>query len=101
MPRCRPSSNRTDQSDGRRESLRFVFSQKSTDLIDETPPRRLMREDEVILALECHEARVGNPSRQHQALLDQTNYRKSVDQLLALLQVLNCDVDLVVRTKTA
>ena len=34
-------------------------------------------------------------------LLDQTNYRKSVDQLLALLQVLDCDVDLVVRTKTA
>jgi hypothetical protein len=28
-------------------------------------------------------------------------YRKSLDQLLALLQVLNCDVDLVVRTKTA
>ena len=28
-------------------------------------------------------------------------YRKSVDQLLALLQVLHCDVDLVVRTKTA
>jgi hypothetical protein len=26
---------------------------------------------------------------------------KSVDQVLALLQVLNCDVDLVVRTKTA
>jgi hypothetical protein len=36
-----------------------------------------------------------------QRLLDQTNYRKSVDQVLALLQVLNCDVDLVVRTKTA
>jgi hypothetical protein len=34
-------------------------------------------------------------------LLDQTNYRKSVDQLLALLQALNCDVDLIVRTKTA
>jgi hypothetical protein len=34
-------------------------------------------------------------------LLDQTNYRKSVDQVLALLQVLNCDVDLVVLTKTA
>jgi len=34
-------------------------------------------------------------------VLDQTNYRKSVDQLPALLQVLNCDVDLVVRTKTA
>lgn len=34
-------------------------------------------------------------------LLDQTNYRKSVDQVLALLQVLDCDVDLVVRTKSA
>jgi hypothetical protein len=34
-------------------------------------------------------------------LLDQTNTPKSVDQMLALLQVLNCDVDLVVRKKTA
>jgi hypothetical protein len=33
-------------------------------------------------------------------LLDQTNYRDSVDQLIALLQVPTCDVDLVVRTKT-
>ena len=29
-----------------------------------------MREDEVILALECHEARVGNPSRQRQAMFE-------------------------------
>jgi hypothetical protein len=35
------------------------------------------------------------------SLLDRGNYRKSVDQLLALLQMLNCDVDLVVRAKTA
>ena len=34
-------------------------------------------------------------------LLDPTNYRKSVDQLLRLLQALDCDVDLVVRAKTA
>lgn len=34
-------------------------------------------------------------------LLDQTNYRKSVDQLLRLLQVLDCDVELVVRAKSA
>lgn len=34
-------------------------------------------------------------------LLDQTNYRKSVDQMLRLLQVLDCDVDLVVRAKSA
>jgi hypothetical protein len=32
---------------------------------------------------------------------DPRSYRKSVDQVLALLQVLNCDVDLVVRTQTA
>jgi len=34
-------------------------------------------------------------------LLDQTNYRRSMDQVLPLSLVLNCDVDLVVRTKTA
>ena len=45
--------------------------------------------------------RLGTSAAQLYRLLDQTNYRKSVDQLLALLQVLNCDVDLVVRAKTA
>jgi hypothetical protein len=45
--------------------------------------------------------RLGTSAAQLYRLLDQTNYRKSLDQLLALLQVLNCDVDLVVRTKTA
>ena len=45
--------------------------------------------------------RLGTSAAQLYRLLDQTNYRKSVDQILALLQVLNCDVDLVVRTKTA
>jgi hypothetical protein len=34
-------------------------------------------------------------------LLDQTNYRKSVDQLLSLLTVLDCEFDLVVRARTA
>jgi hypothetical protein len=34
-------------------------------------------------------------------LLDQTNYRKSVDQLLRLLQVLDCHVEVVVRAKSA
>jgi len=33
-------------------------------------------------------------------LLEQTNYSKSVDQMLSLLRVLECDVDLVVRAKT-
>jgi hypothetical protein len=45
--------------------------------------------------------RLGTSATQFYRLLDQTNYRKSVDQLLALLQVLDCDVDLVVRAKTA
>jgi len=34
-------------------------------------------------------------------LLDQTNYRKSVDQVLALLRVLDCDVDFVVTRRSA
>ena len=34
-------------------------------------------------------------------LLDQTNYNKSVDQMLSLLAVLDCEVDLVVRKKSA
>ena len=39
--------------------------------------------------------------RSSTALLDQTNYAKTVDQLLRLLNVLDCDVELVVREKTA
>ncbi|MBI2187724.1 MAG: XRE family transcriptional regulator [Acidobacteria bacterium] len=45
--------------------------------------------------------RLGTSAAQLSRLLDQTNDRKSVDQVLALLQVRNCEVDLVVRTKTA
>ena len=45
--------------------------------------------------------RLGTSAAQLYRLLDQTNYRKSVDRLVSLLQVLECDVDLVVRTKTA
>lgn len=45
--------------------------------------------------------RLGTSPAQFYRLLDQTNYRKSVDQLLFLLQVLDYDVDLVVRAKSA
>ena len=45
--------------------------------------------------------RLGTSATQLYRLLDQKNYRKSVDQLLSLLQVLDCDVDLVVRAKTS
>ena len=45
--------------------------------------------------------RLGTSAAQLYRLLDQTNYRKSVDRLLTLLQVLDCDIDLVVRAKSA
>lgn len=43
--------------------------------------------------------RLGTSATQFYRLLDQANYRKSVDQLLVLLQILDCDVDLVVRAR--
>lgn len=45
--------------------------------------------------------RLRTSATQFYRLLDQTNYRKSVDQLLSLLYVLDCDIDLLVRTKAA
>ena len=45
--------------------------------------------------------RLGTSATQFYRLLDQTNYTKSVDQLISLLQVLDCEVDLRVRAKTA
>ncbi len=45
--------------------------------------------------------RLGTSATQFYRLLDQTNYRKSIDQVLSLLHVLDCDVDLLVRAKAA
>lgn len=45
--------------------------------------------------------RLGTSAAQFYRLLDQTNYRKSIDQMLALLQVLDCDVDVVLRSRSA
>jgi hypothetical protein len=44
--------------------------------------------------------RLGTSASQFYRLLDQTNYRKSVGQLLALLHVLDCQVDLVVKKRS-
>ena len=44
--------------------------------------------------------RLGTSAAQFYRLVDQTNYRKSVDQLLSLLQVLDCDVDFVVGVRS-
>jgi hypothetical protein len=43
--------------------------------------------------------RLGTSASQFYRLLDQTNYRKSIGQLLSLLHILDCDVDVVVRTR--
>ncbi len=45
--------------------------------------------------------RLGTSATQFYRLLDQTNYTKSVDQLISLLQALDCEVDLRVRAKSA
>ena len=45
--------------------------------------------------------RLGTSATQFYRLLDQTNYKKSVDQLLSLLRVLDCEVDVVVRKRAA
>ena len=45
--------------------------------------------------------RLGTSASQFYRLLDQTNYSKSVDQLLKLLSVLECEVDVVVRARSA
>jgi len=45
--------------------------------------------------------RLGTSPAQFYRLLDPTNYRKSIDRLLLLLSVLDCDVELVVREKSA
>ena len=43
--------------------------------------------------------RLGTSATQFYRLLDQTNYKKSLDQLLSLLHVLDCDVELIVKEK--
>ena len=45
--------------------------------------------------------RLGTSAAQFYRLLDRTNYRKSMGQVLNLLHVLDCDVDLVVKSKSA
>lgn len=43
--------------------------------------------------------RLGTSASQFYRLLDQTNHSKSIGQLLALLEVLDCDVEFVVRDR--
>ena len=43
--------------------------------------------------------RLGTSATQFYRLLDQTNYRKSVRQMVALFSILDCDVDVVIRER--
>ena len=45
--------------------------------------------------------RLGTSASQFYRLLDQTNYRKSVSQLLALLNILDCEVNIVIQQKSS
>jgi hypothetical protein len=45
--------------------------------------------------------RLGTSPAQFYRLIDPTNYRKSVDKMLMLLRVLDCEVEVIVRAKSA
>ena len=45
--------------------------------------------------------RLGTSATQFYRLLDQTNYKKSIAQLLSLFQILECDVDFTVEQRAA
>ena len=68
-----------------RDALLYKLTIEAQKRVEESPlsKRELIR-------------RMGTSAAQFYRILDQTNYRKSVDQLLALLHVLECDVDVVV-----
>jgi len=45
--------------------------------------------------------RLGTSPAQFYRLIDPTNYRKSVDKMLMLLRVLDCEIEVIVRAKSA
>ncbi len=45
--------------------------------------------------------RLSTSAAQFYRLLDQSNYRKTIGQMKALLHILDCEVDIVVRAKSA
>jgi len=73
-----------------RDLLLYKLTIEAQERVDSTPlsKRELAR-------------RLNTSLTQLYRLLDQTNYRKSVDQVLALLRVLDCDVDFVVTRRSA
>ncbi len=73
-----------------RDLLLYKLTLEAQKRLDQSP----LSKREIIRRLDTSPA-------QFYRLLDQTNYRKSLDKLLVLLRVLDCDVDLVIRAKGA
>ena len=72
-----------------RDALLYKLTLEAQKLIEASP----LSKREII-------RRLGTSATQLYRLLDQKNYQKSVDQLLSLLHILDCDVDLVVRARS-
>ena len=72
-----------------RDLLLFELTADALDRIESSPlsTREIIR-------------RLGTSPAQFYRLIDTTNYRKSVDKMLELLQVLDCEVEVVVRPKS-
>jgi hypothetical protein len=69
-----------------REQILYSLTVEARDQIARTPlPKR-----EIV-------RRLGTSASQLYRLLDQTNYRKSIDQMIVLLRALDCDVVVTVR----
>jgi len=49
---------------------------------------------------DVHVERLGTSATQFYRLLDPANYTNSIGQLISLLEILDCEVELVVRDKT-
>ena len=73
-----------------RDLILFELTLKAQGLVDQSP----LSKREII-------RRLRTSASQLYRLLDQTNYRKSIDQLLSLLHVLGCDVNLEVTSKSS
>jgi hypothetical protein len=73
-----------------RDLLLYELTCEALDRLEESP----LSKREII-------RRLGTSPAQFYRLIDTTNYRKSIDKMLSLLQVLGCEVEVIVREKSA
>ena len=90
----RPSLDEVEQAYRLDRMLYRLRVRSGSDLIAQRLDQSPLSKREII-------RRLGTSPAQFYRLLDTTNYRKSVDKVLMLLHVLDCEVDLVVRSPRA